>query len=240
MRVTRPLTSIVDKRFLIVRDDLYPGGTKARYLSHVFDDADTVVYASPCEGGAQIALAHIAHELGKTAVIVCAKRKQKHPRTLQAKALGARIVEVSGLAYLTVVQARARAYAKRKRAKLLEFGLNTAEGIDVLAQTAKLLHVQPKEVWCAASSGVLARALAQAFPDAKRHVVQVGHIVKPADVAHAKIHVWPGSQLKDLGPENFDFDSDRHYESKAWSVCRKKATRTGLVLFWNVIGEPSS
>lgn len=236
MRISTPKTS-THENVLVVRDDLYPGGTKARYLAHVFDDANVVVYASPCEGGAQIALATIAKQLGKTAVIVCAKRAKKHPRTVQAKALGAKIVEVAGLAYLTVVQARARAYAKKHKAKLLEFGLNTDEGIDVLARTAQRLRVQPVEVWCAASSGVLARALARAFPRAKRHVVQVGHIVKPADVAGARIHVWPGSQLRDVGPLNEDFDSDRHYESKAWAVCKKKRTRRGRVLFWNVIGE---
>jgi hypothetical protein len=37
---------------LVVRDDLFPGGTKARFLGMMFDGADEVVYASPPGGGA--------------------------------------------------------------------------------------------------------------------------------------------------------------------------------------------
>ena len=46
----------------VVRDDLFLGGTKARFLPVLFDDAEEVVYASPCEGGAQTALAHAVLE----------------------------------------------------------------------------------------------------------------------------------------------------------------------------------
>ena len=42
---------------LVVRDDLFPGGTKARFLGMLFNGAEEVVYASPAEGGAQFALA---------------------------------------------------------------------------------------------------------------------------------------------------------------------------------------
>jgi hypothetical protein len=44
----------------VVRDDLHPAGTKGRYLWHLFNSADEVVYASPAEGGAQTALAATA------------------------------------------------------------------------------------------------------------------------------------------------------------------------------------
>lgn len=41
---------------LVVRDDLHPGGTKARFIGRVFDGVQEAVYASPPEGGAQTAL----------------------------------------------------------------------------------------------------------------------------------------------------------------------------------------
>jgi hypothetical protein len=41
---------------LIVRDDLFRGGTKARFISMIFNGADEVAYASPAEG-ARAALA---------------------------------------------------------------------------------------------------------------------------------------------------------------------------------------
>jgi hypothetical protein len=49
---------------LVVRDDLFTGGTKARFLGMMFNGADEVVYASPAEGGAQVALATVVRPLG--------------------------------------------------------------------------------------------------------------------------------------------------------------------------------
>ena len=37
---------------LVVRDDLFEGGTKARFIPLLFAGTDEVVYASPAEGGA--------------------------------------------------------------------------------------------------------------------------------------------------------------------------------------------
>lgn len=64
----------------VVRDDLFEGGTKARFLPVLFEGVDEVVYASPAEGGAQFAIATIAKSLGKKATIFVAKRAQPHPR----------------------------------------------------------------------------------------------------------------------------------------------------------------
>jgi hypothetical protein len=58
---------------------------------------------------------------------------------------------------------------------------------------ARSIGIQPDEVWCAAGSGVLARGLAQAWPNASRHVVQVGRTLSPNDVAGAAIHKYPKS-----------------------------------------------
>ena len=90
----------------VVRDDL--GGK--RPFSDPVDGADEVVYASPAEGGAQTALATVAAQLGKRATIFVAQRAQPHPRTLMAKRLGAKTVQVSP-GHLNVVQARAREYS---------------------------------------------------------------------------------------------------------------------------------
>jgi hypothetical protein len=59
---------------LVVRDDLFAGSTKARFIPALFDGAQEVVYASPQEGGAQTALATVARALGKRATIFVAKR----------------------------------------------------------------------------------------------------------------------------------------------------------------------
>ena len=95
----------------VVRDDLHPGGTKARFIGKVFDGVQEAVYASPPEGGAQTALAHVARALGKKATIFVAQRAKPHARTLEAARLGAKIVPVSP-GYLMVVQNPARDIAE--------------------------------------------------------------------------------------------------------------------------------
>ena len=73
----------------VVRDDLHPGGTKARFIGQVFDGVQEAVYASPPEGGAQTALAHVARALGKKATIFVAQRAKPHARTTWARAVWA-------------------------------------------------------------------------------------------------------------------------------------------------------
>ncbi|RWX72574.1 pyridoxal-phosphate dependent enzyme [Mesorhizobium sp. M2A.F.Ca.ET.039.01.1.1] len=217
----------------VVRDDLFPGGTKARFLPVLFEDADEVVYASPAEGGAQTALATVAAQLGKKATIFVAQRAEPHPRALMAKRLGALVMQVSP-GYLTVVQARARAYCEFTGAKLAPFGVDLPEAIEAIAAAAQASGEKPDEVWCASGSGVLARALAAAFPQARRHVVQVGRDLDPAEVAGATIHTYPrpfgqGARIKP------PFPSDPHYDAKAWEIAKARHG-AGRVLFWNVTG----
>lgn len=220
-------------RVLVVRDDLFPGGTKARFIGAFFAMADEAVYASPAEGGAQTALATVARQLGKRATIFVAQRIRPHPRTLEAARLGAKVVSVQP-GYLSVVQARAREYCTRTGAALVPFGVDTEFAVDAIARAAASLNIEPDEVWCAAGSGVLARGLARAWPAAKRHVVQVGRTLNAADVAGATIHGYPlpfGREARIKPP----FPSDPHYDAKAWELCAARRGQ-GRVVFWNVAG----
>ena len=217
----------------VIRDDLFAGGTKARFLPVLFRDADEVVYASPPEGGAQTALAASAASVGKRATIFVAKRAAPHPRSLMAKRLGAKVLQVSP-GYLTVVQARARAYCEATGALLAPFGVNLPEAIETIASAARATGLEPDEVWCASGSGVLARSLAAAWPRARRHVVQIGRELSPADVAGATIHVYPrpfSAECRSAPP----FPSDPHYDAKAWEVAKARRG-AGLVVMWNVTG----
>ena len=218
----------------VVRDDLFPGGTKARFLPLIFEGVTELVYASPCEGGAQTALATVAANLGKRATIFIAKRAVPHPRGLMAKRLGAAVYQVSP-GYLSVVRARAKAYAAAHGATLAPFGINLPEAATVISAAARSTGIKPDEVWCASGSGVLARALALAFPDARRHVVQIGRTLTPMEVAGAEIHVHPlkfEQALKARPP----FPSDPHYDAKAWELAARRASPGKTVLFWNVTG----
>ena len=217
----------------VVRDDLFPGGTKARFLPVLFDGAEEVVYASPAEGGAQIALAFAAAKLGKRATIFVAKRKQPHARTLEAKRLGAKVYQVPH-GYLNVVQARAKEYCRRTGARLAPFGIDMPEAITFIADAAKTAGLSPDEVWCAAGSGMLSRALKAAWPNATINAVQVGRKLSSDDVSGAVIHdagMPFGRALKKRPP----FPSCPHYDAKAWLMCKEKGK--GEVVFWNVLGN---
>jgi hypothetical protein len=218
---------------LVVRDDLFPGGTKARFLPLLFEDADEVVYASAAEGGAQTALATVAAQLGKRATIFVPKRAQPHPRAFMAKRLGAKIMQVSP-GYLSTVQARARDYSRQVGARLAPFGVDMPEAIEAIAAAARSIAIEPDEVWCASGSGVLARGLAAAWPRARGHVVQIGRTLSIEEVAGATIHIYPlpfGREAKGKPP----FPADPHYEAKAWEQCTARKG-PGRVLFWNVAG----
>jgi hypothetical protein len=218
---------------MVVRDDLFPGGTKARFLPVLFEGVDEVVYASPCEGGAQTALATVAAQLGKRATIFVAKRKQPHPRGLMAKRLGAKVLQVSP-GYLSVVQSRARAYCAATGARLAPFGVNMPEAISAISAAARAIGIEPDEVWCASGSGVLARALAATWPNARRHVVEVGRSLSLQDVAGATIHK-SGLPFEKPSKAQTPFPSDPHYDAKAWEICKARHG-AGLVVFWNVTG----
>jgi len=219
----------------VVRDDLFPGGTKARWMPAIFEGTDEVVYASPPEGGAQIALAATAARLGKKATIFTAKRGRPHARTWQAKELGARVLQVAP-GYMTLIQKRARIYAERQGARLAPFGFDLEEIIEAIGAAAKLIDFDPEEVWCAAGSGVLMRGLARAWPRARRHAVQIGHRLTPENVDHARLWIHPLPFQAACGTVP-PFPADPHYDAKAWEICIRQRG-AGRVLFWNVIAPP--
>ena len=198
-------TPIVERHrgIMVVRDDLFPGGTKARYIGRVFEGAAEAVYASPAEGGAQTALAHTARAMGKRATIFVARRARPHPRTLEAARLGAKVVPVAP-GYLSVVQSRAREYCRDTGAALIPFGAEIPGAVEAIAAAARASGAEPDEIWCAGGSGVLARGLALAWPNARRNVVQVGRGLIPREVAGAP-RPRPSARLRQIGQAHTTF-----------------------------------
>jgi hypothetical protein len=214
----------------IVRDDLLPGGTKARVLPQVLDAIGAghdIVYASPAYGYAQVALAHSAAATGRHAHVFVAERRQLHDLTQQAQDAGATIHQIQ-YGYLPRVQRAATEYADTTGATLLPFGLDCPEMRDALSACAASLPVTPSEVWCVAGSGTLTRALQHAWPDASHHAVIIG---REPDAGAATVY---------RAPEAFErparipppFPSCRTYDAKAWRYIQQHASPGAL--FWNV------
>ena len=61
----------------VVRDGLFPGGTKARFLPSLFAGVSEVVYASPAEGGAQNCARHGSVTAKQTRHDICSRAKER-------------------------------------------------------------------------------------------------------------------------------------------------------------------
>jgi hypothetical protein len=222
----------------IVREDLLPGGSKSRFMHLAFKGADEVCYASSHCGGGQVALAHAAKRLGKVATIFAAARAQMHPRQVEAMSLGAKYVWVRP-GYQSVLNARLRAHCGATGASAAPFGLAVPGATDIIAEAASRIPVKPRYVWVSAGSGLLARSLRQAFPDAELHAVRVGAEV---DVPGAVMHAFP----KAYGwacQVDVPFSIDQHYESKTYQLMKVWQADTkpkGEVLFWNTMSAPQA
>lgn len=213
----------------VVREDLLPGGTKARYLIHLFEQHDEVVYATPAYGGAQVALAYCAQLTGKRATLFVAKRGTPHNRTLSAARYGAKVYQVPN-GYLNVVQARAKQYCADTGAYYLTFGADMPEAIAAIGKAAATIGGAFEQVWCAAGSGTLVRGLQAGIQAAAVHAVQVG---RDPHVGNATVHKHR-LQFEQESRALCPFPSFPNYDRKAWELCA--ALSSGRVLFWNAMG----
>jgi hypothetical protein len=215
---------------LVVRDDLIEGGTKVRALSQFMDRADEFIYASPAQGYAQLALAIACRAAGKQATVFVAKRNQLHPITAKAKESGARIVQVP-YGYMSNVHAKAKEYCVASGAFMFPFGFDFPEFINELSRVAKTLSIEPREVWCVAGSGVLSRALQQAYPKAKIKAVRIGAV---PEIAKADLYTAP-EKFEQNAKQPPPFPSCSNYDAKAWQFIKQYAQPGAL--FWNVAGD---
>ena len=221
-------------RWTVLRDDLVPGGTKRRFLPTVLAgiDCDELVYAGPPEGYAQLALGHVARDLGLKVHYFVAARNDEHPTVTRGRQLGVIYHRVRP-GYLGVVEARAREFAAESpRRHLLPLGMHTAPflvaAIDTLGQIAGEINETPSEVWIAAGSGLLASVLAVVFPCPIR-AVAVGRPPKvPAGVTVYDYPTEFGKPSRRRPP----YPSVANFDAKVWDIALDRAQPGALI--WNV------
>lgn len=222
------------QNILVIRDDLFPFGSKARFLYSYFEslpDKEVVYGSSPRWGLAQVSLAFLGKVFGKKVTLFLAKSKELSSYSRRALELGAKIEQV-GTGFMAVCESRARAYCEATGALLLPCGLDIPEAIDGVAEVARSIDIpSPDEVWSVVSSGVLSRGLQRAWPEAKFFGVQTGKDVTPEKAGRAtviKSDIPFNRKTKRLPP----FPSIPEYDAKAWEFIPKDGDR--LRLFWNV------
>ena len=230
-------------RFAVVREDRLVGGTKTRFLPTLIGDAEEVVFGGPFCGGAPLALAAVGRALGRRVTLFYARRASLHPRQRLARELGARLEFVSP-GYMTVVQARARAYAAGVGALFLPLGFDRPEADSAFRGAilaAREAAGPVDEVWCASGSGMLLRNLARAFPELPCFGVTVGLASRWSEQqlpANASFRSCPW-KFEQPCREPAPFDSCPNYDRKAWVRMLELARPSARCLFWNVLGDSS-
>ena len=224
--------------FQVVRDDLLGAGSKARSLDYfvkTYPGKELVFGSCPATGYAQISLPFVANRYDKTVHLFMAKRNPDNYTEYQKRGMAAGAVYhwiPDGM--LAVTQARAREYAAEDPSNraLFPLGLEHDTVIGSIIKVALSLPIEePKEFWTVGSSGTLNRALQLAWPNAKAHVVSVGHTMKSREVGRAILWKSPipfNKPAKEMPP----FPSAPTYDAKAWEFMKIHAKPGAL--FWNV------
>jgi hypothetical protein len=229
--------------YIVVRDDLLGAGTKVRGIDYLighmpeFKETKEWVFGScPATGYAQISLPVVCGKYDKKAVLFMAERKREnfHGYQLKGLSLGADYRWVPN-GMLNVTQKRAKDYVAENPTEraVLPLGLEHPSVIGSFIKVARALPLSPKEVWTVGSSGTLNRSLQLAWPDAKIHVVSVGHNMKEREIGRAIYHRSELKFDKPVKPEDAPpFPSAPTYDAKAWKFIREHASSGAL--FWNV------
>lgn len=223
--------------FQVVRDDLLGAGTKARSLDFFvrnFKGTQLVFGSCPAVGYAQISLPFVCGRYGKEAHIFMAKRSMDNLTAEQQRGIAmGTIYHWVPDGMLPVTQARAREYAEEdpENRAVFPLGLEHPTVLASIIKVARSLPITPKEFWTVGSSGTLNRALQMAWPDAKAHVVQVGHTMSRREIGRAKL--WksslPFNRPAKIKPP---FPSAPCYDAKAWEFVTEYASPGALI--WNV------
>lgn len=222
-------------RALVVRDDLFPGGSKYRalvpYLARL--GAREAVFPGPAWGGGPYALACACRDLGIRCTLFYAARKDVSARQRLAIEAGARIEWVRP-GYLTVVRARAAEYCRTTGATLIEWGMPESRST-IAALAARVDTSGLSEVWCAAGSGNLLRALHSVYAPRGLLVrgVQVG--AEPREVPEGVRVFKHPLAFEQRTSVAVPFPSCRHYDAKAWEFAVRATNKR--FLFWNVMSD---
>lgn len=227
-------------RITVLRDDVLEGGSKLRFLPFLVHGAQEAVFGGPFCGGAPHALSVWGRESGRKVTLFYAAREKLHTRQIAAKRNGAKLVLVRP-GYMTVVQKRARDYAKEAGALFLPLGFDLPQAVDPF--TEFLLRVRrqigsPDQIWCCAGSGMVARALASVFKDSEVRAVAVGLASRhEAQKFGPNVKITPaGMPFEREVQAAAPFSSCPNYDLKAWKVCAREAR--GTAMFLNVAGDP--
>ena len=245
-----------NRRFLVIRDDLLPGGSKQRacyslledYLSNGFNH---FCYASPFAGFAQVALAYAAQQMNLSCHLFCEMDPTQnfsgamHEFTLLARSFGAEITMVKTLGE---AESRATDAAMDLKGSIkIPLGFNCsafkiAFEREILIEWARVrtfLGKTPKRLWLPVGSGTLASVFNRVLDsETQLHCVNV-RVLPASDDRIQMFHQNPRVRMYTT-PESFQqkancapsIPSNVHYDAKIWQFLDRFG-QDGDV-WWNV------
>lgn len=248
--VTSTLKTGSDAEILVVRDDYLTGGTKERalwgYLSGL--SCTDYAYASPFSGFAQIALAHVSAQMGRSCTIIAELNPHTgdyHPYSLRARSFGANLFPARDLA--EAEELAHRLVLARKQMIKIPLGFDVPEFrasmtrvlMNEWAPIAKNIPGGVKRLWLPVGSGTLASTFLKFLPS---QIEILGLNVRVLSESDGRLQVLrpeidlrlasvPFHEPASILPE---IPSNLFYDAKLWEIINEEG-RTGDV-WWNVAG----
>lgn len=221
---------------LVVRDDLIVG-TKARAvdLLALRIQNKTIVYCQPRVGLAGVSLCSVAKEHNKEVVLFMPSSGKISLHQACCIERGARAI-FERIAAMPNLNLYAKQWAQNNNAYFVPLGLRHE------LATAAIIHAacqipEPDEVYVAISTGVLARALQIAWPNAQFTCIAVARNLKAGELGRAQVISEPLPFSSPEKPENMPpFPTVATYDAKVWKTINKDGKKRRLM--WNVGTDP--
>lgn len=220
-----------------VRDDLIVGTkTRAGDLLASKTNYSHIVYSQPRTGLAGVSLMDVAkHHNKKITLFMPSSKRISHHQACCIEQ-GADVI-FKRIAAMPNLNAAAKQYAEENDAFFVPLGLKHEFATAGIVHAASMID-EPEEVYVAASTGVLSRALQIAWPNAKFHSVAVARNLKAGEAGRVEeVISEPLAFTSAEKPENMPpFPCIDTYDGKVWKYIPKNTDRD--ILFWNVGAEP--
>lgn len=219
--------------FFIVRDDLFPGGTKRRALERMIDriEEDELVYACDYWGHAAYAIALTVQDTNKKVSLF-------YPGPQQDTDVFKKVTTLPHVTYIILDEASsqieavpfAEKYAESHNAYFFPMGLDFEEFRKELIEVVKGAEIEKApEIWVLGASGNLARALHVAYPHTPIKVVNQG--APNGNFADMEVYDAPEELYADA-EINPPYPSASVYDAKVWRFVQQHAKPGAYV--WNV------
>ena len=226
--------------FNVVRDDRIVG-SKCRFADYMMSTVkeDTIVYVQPRKGLAGVSILEAAKRYGKKVVLFMPASKEISDHQACCIERGA-IPKFRRIAAMPNLNKMAKEYADEVGGFFVPLGLYhplVVAGVVRVADNIAQAYGEPKEVWCAISTGVLSRGLQIGWPNARFYSVAVARNLKAGELGRSYVISDPLPFLRNEKKEWLPpFPTVYNYDAKVWKYMKHKGSSGAWM--WNVGMEP--